>query len=277
MRYNFLLLFIASTILLSCKKEKGTITDQPVPTPPDPPAPAVFLKDIVIPNLPSPYYHFEYNASGKATFSSFASDLFRYDIIYSGNKITEMRNNLAFGSDTLRYFYDNAGRVAAVNYIDLTGRLYIKVFFTYDESKLIKLERWRIVGGNFVVNKTMTLSYYPDGNLKEIVDHRPAVNGNVESTMIDRFEQYDDKINVDGFSLIHNDFFDHVILLPGVQIQKNNPLKEIVTGDGTNYVVDYTYLYNDNKAPLTKTGNLVFTNGANAGASFETKSMFSYY
>jgi len=276
MRFNLLLLFMTSAILLSCRKDKVSI-DQPTPEPTDAPAPTVLLKDIVIPNLPSPYYHFEYNAQGKTTLNSFASDLFRFDVIYNGDRIQEMRNNIAFGTDTLRYFYDNIGRVDAVNYIDPAGRLYIKVFFTYDGRKLIKLDRWRLAGGNFLLNKTMTLSYYADGNLREIIDHRPAVNGQVESTSIHRFEQYDEKINVDGFSIIHNDFFDHLILLPGVQIQKNNPLKEIVTGDGSNYIVDYTYLYNDSKVPLTKTGNLKFTNGANAGISFETKSMFSYY
>lgn len=276
MRYSLLLLFMASAILLSCRKDKVPI-DQPMPEPTDAPAPTVLLKDIVIPNLPSPYYHFEYNAQGKTTLSSFASDLFRFDVIYNGDRIQEMYNSIAFGTDTLRYFYDNIGRVAAVNTIDPAGRLYIKVFFTYDGKKLIKLDRWRLAGSNFLLNKTMTLSYYADGNLREIIDHRPAVNGQVESTAIHRFERYDEKINVDGFAIIHNDFFDHFILLPGVQIQKNNPLKEIVTGDGTNYIVDYTYLYSDSKVPLTKTGNLTFTNGANAGISFETKSMFSYY
>jgi len=277
MRYNFLLLLIASAIVFSCRKEKGAIDQPPVVQQQDPPAPTVFLKEIIIPNLPSPYYHFEYNAEGKTIVSSFASDLIRNDVIYSGNKIQEMRNNLAFGSDTLRYLYDNAGRVASIIIIDPTGRLYIKVFLTYEGQQLVKLERWRLLGANFMLNKTMTLSYYADGNLREIIDHRPAVNGQVESTAFDRFEDYDDKVNVDGFALIHNDFFDQVILLPGVRIQKNNPHKEIVTGDGTNYVVEYTYLYNDNKAPVTKTGNLTFTNGANAGTSFETQSMFSYY
>jgi hypothetical protein len=276
MRYNFLLLLMMGAMLFSCRKDKGAI-DQPLPGPQDPPEPTIFLKEIVIPNLPSPYYHFEYNPAGKTIVSSFASDLFRFDIIYNGNKIQEMRNNLAFGSDTLRYFYDNAGRVTAVNDIDPTGRLYIKFLFTYEGQQLVKLERWRLLGNTFVLNKTMTLSYYADGNLREIVDHRPSVNGQVESTGIDRFEDYDDKINVDGFSLIHNDFFDQVILLPGVTIQKNNPRKEIFTGDGANYVVEYTYLYNDNKAPLTKTGNGTFTTGTNAGTSFETQSMFSYY
>jgi hypothetical protein len=42
-------------------------------------------------------------------------------------------------------------------------------------------------------------------------------------TTVDLFEQYDNKVNVDGFSLIHDDFFDHLVLLPGVQLQKGNP------------------------------------------------------
>jgi len=29
--------------------------------------PAVLLRDIVIPHLPSPYYHFEYDATGRGT------------------------------------------------------------------------------------------------------------------------------------------------------------------------------------------------------------------
>jgi hypothetical protein len=36
-----------------------------------------------------------------------------------------------------------------------------------------------------------------------------------ENNFTDRFEQYDDKINTYGFSLLHNNFFDQLILLPG--------------------------------------------------------------
>lgn len=38
--------------------------------------------------------------------------------------------------------------------------------------------------------------------------------------MVDRFEQYDAGVNVEAFSHIHNDFFDHAVRLPNVQIQQ---------------------------------------------------------
>ena len=52
--------------------------------------------------------------------------------------------------------------------------------------------------------KIMTFSYYDDGNVKEISDHRPGSHRHSRRiyTRSDRFEQYDNKINVDGFSLM---------------------------------------------------------------------------
>src|SRR6185437_12506507 len=114
-------------------------------------------------------------------------------------------------------------------------------------------------------------------NLLQLVDHRPAVAGlQDETTSIDRFEQYDDGINVDGFSLIHNDFFDHLFLLPGVRLQKGNPGRETLTGDGENYRVDYVYTYDAAHRPLSKTGTLVITSGTNAGQTIQTQSLFTY-
>ena len=124
----------------------------------------------------------------------------------------------------------------------------------------------------------MSLSYYPNGNLLEITEYRPAIDGlQTEATTVDRFEQYDDKINVDGFSLIHDDFFDHLVLLPGVQLQTGNPAKQTRTGDGTNFTVTYSYLYDDKNRPLTKTGDLTLLNGADAGRRIQTSTVFSYY
>jgi hypothetical protein len=48
---------IMAFVLFSCKKENYVPPDS---SSPDPETPAVLLKNIVIPNLPSPYYHFEY-------------------------------------------------------------------------------------------------------------------------------------------------------------------------------------------------------------------------
>jgi hypothetical protein len=247
-------------------------------TAPPPPAPTVFLKDIVIPNLPSPYYHFEYDATGRVSSASFASSLTMYGVTYDGGRISQMKNNTLGNQDRLEYVYDNQGRVSSVTYVDPNGVVFTRVSLSYAGQKLTGIERARKLGADFVVDKTMTFSYYPDGNLLEITDHRPAVEGRqTESETFDRFEQYDDKVNVDAFSLIHNDFFDHLVLLPGVQLQKGNPGRETLTGSGDNFVIDYTYSYDDKNRPLTKSGDALALNGVNAGRRFQTTSQFSYY
>lgn len=275
MRYKFLLLLPVSLISFACKKDKGPAS----PAPPTPPRPAVLLKDIEIPNLPSPYYHFEYTTAGRFAFASFASDAARYDFVYDGDRISEMRNNILVNKDRLQYYYDTEGRVSFIQYTDSSGIFYAESFFTYDGQKLIKVERFhkREPGPGTVVDRVMEMAYNADGNLLELTDHRPVINGQNESTVADRFEQYDNKVNVDGFSRLHPDFFEHLFLLPGVQLQKNNPGKEIRTGDGMNYEVTYTYTYNAGNAPLTRKGDGVFTNGANTGQRFQTNSFYSYY
>jgi|SRR6266496_2190847 len=273
MRHRYLLLFITATIVLSCKKEKQTI-DSPSPLPQPP---TVLIKDVEIAHLPSPFYHFEYNASGEVTFVSYASDLLRYDVSYNGDKISEMRNNILVNKDRLQYFYDNAGRVNAITYADSTGLVYTRINLTYDGPKLIKLEREIKMGAAFIVDKIITMTYYADGNLLDITVHRPAIAGQNESTVNDRYEQYDNKINAQGFSLLHDEFFDHFVFLPAAQLQKNNPGRETRTGDGTNYKVDYTYTYDDRGAPLARSGDFVYTSGPDTGQHFQLSSTYTYY
>lgn len=255
----------------------GHEPEAPGPVPPDP-GPTVLLQDIVIPSLPSPYYHFEYDPTGRLTVASFASDLRHYDVRYDNGRISEMKNTAVLNGDRLTYTYDDAGRVSVVKYVDASEAVVAVVFLTYDGQKLTGLERDRRVTGGFIVEKTMSLSYYPDGNVRQIVEHHPAIDaGQTEATTTDVFEQYDDKINVDGFSLIHDEFFDHLVLLPGVQLQKGNPARQTHTGDGVNYTVDYSYSYDDKNRPLTKNGELTFLNGTDAGRKFQTTSVFTYY
>lgn len=273
MRNNYLLLLIMTAVLISCKKERGTIGSL---TPPPPPK--VLIKDIILSHLPSPYYHFEYNAAGKVTFVSFASDFFRYDVMYDGDRISEMRNNILVNKDRLQYFYDNEGRVNIVTYADSAGLVYTRIDLTYDGQRLVKLERQRKLGSDFVLDKTITMSYHADGNLMDLTVHRPAMVGQTESTIIDRYEQYDNKFNAEGFSLLKKDeFFDHFVFLPGVQLQKNNPGKETRTGDGTNYNVDYTYTFNDRGLPVERSGDFVYTSGQYTGQRFLLSSTYTYY
>ena len=274
MRHQISLGLTLVAALLACSGEPVTTA----PAPPIPPVPAVLLREIVIPNLPSPYYHFEYDTAGRVRVASFASGFTTYDVMYEGGRIKEMANNTAGNRDRLEYSYDQAGRVGSIRYVDPNGQVYAMVSFLYDGQQLTGLERKRKVSSDFIIEKTMSFSYYPDGNLLEIVEHRPPIAGRQdETTTVDRFEQYDGKINVDGFGLIHNEFFDHLVLLPAVQLQKGNPGRETRTGDGLNYKVDYTYTYDDGNRPLTKSGVVVFTNGPDAGRIFQTQSVFSYY
>lgn len=267
---NLVITMIAVAGLSSCS---GDVTV----TAPPPPA-SVLLKDIVIPHLPSPYYHFEYDGQGIVSSVSFASGLTTYDVTYAAGRVSEMRNNTIANHDRLVYVYDDAGRVAAIRETDESGVVFTVLFFTYAGDKLIELERDRRVTGGFIIDKTMSFSYYPDGNLLELTEHRPSIDGvQSETTVKDRFEQYDHGINVDAFGLIHNDFFDHLVLLPAVQLQKSNPRRVTRTGDSDNYTVDYTYTYDARNRPLTTRGDLTFTTGSSAGQHFQVGSVFSYY
>jgi hypothetical protein len=289
MQNKYLIALAVTVILLSCKKGSYDQPYSPPPDPPtdtttgpttDPPAPAEFvpLKNIVIPNLPSPYYHFEYDTTGKIILASFASGLNTYNAVYNENRIVEMQNNTGASPGRLRYFFDNEGRISFINYINLAGIIEIQYAFSYNGKSLIKLERRRRLNDSLILNKTITMSYYADSNLEKITYHHPKIEGfQDEASITDRFEQYDDKTNVDDFDLLHNDFFDQLVLLPGLKLQKNNPVKETQTGDGDNFIVNYIYTYNDKGLPLTKTGEATITNGTSAGQKFQTNSLYSYY
>ncbi|HET7117882.1 MAG TPA: hypothetical protein VFI29_15410 [Hanamia sp.] len=273
MHYKHLLILMLTIVLFSCKKE----TTNPQLPPPNNPGPPVLLKDIVVSRLPSPYYHFEYDSKGKVNFVSFASDFTRYNVFYNNDRISEMRNNILVNKDRLQYSYDNQGKVFLIQYADSTGVVFARSFFTYDGEKLVKIERLHKEGTGFIIDRTLTMTYTADGNLQALSDHRPAIEGQNESTVVDQFEQYDDKINVDDFSLLHPDFFEHLFLLPGVKLQINNPKKETITGDGVHLKAENIYTYNDKNSPLVKASKITITNGSDSGLIVHGTTMYSYY
>lgn len=265
---------IVAVAVTGCGDEPGTTH----PTEPVSPAPAVLLKDVVIPRLPSPYFHFDYDASGRLTGASYASELMKYDVRYDGGRISALTNITLSNRDTLKYVYDDSGRVLAIQYVNGSGTVYTRIIFTFEGQQLRQLQRERKLSDGFIIDKQMTFAYYPDGNVRDITEHHPAIDGEqTETSMVDHYENYDTKINVDGFSLLHTEFFDHLVLLPGLQLQLGNPARQTHTGDGDNYVVDYTYSYDAENRPLTKSGDLLFLSGSSAGMRFQTLSQFSYY
>lgn len=269
-RRSFALL--AALTLAACGRDRA-----PTDVGPPPPVP-VPLRDVVVSRLPSPYYHFEYDSAGRVAFASFASEFRRYYVTYDHGRIAELHDSTAGGRDHIVYAYDASGRVGTVRYVDPSGHVYTRVRLSYEGPRLVGLERERLIAGAFVVDKQLSLSYYPDGNLLELVDHRPAIDGlQPATTTIDRFEQYDDGANVDAFDLLHGDFFDHLVLLPGVRLQLGNPHRQVRTGDADNFEVVSTYDYDDRHRPRARIGTLTFTTGPSAGRVFPLRSDFTYY
>jgi len=278
MRYNEAFRIVVFTLLLfSCKKDD---TNNPTPPPPSDAVKKVLLKDITIPHLPSPFYHFEYNSDSMVTRVDFASGFNIYDIVYNGNRIAEMQNNIIVSHDTLRYLYDNAGKLSMINFINQENITYRHVSFLYNGDQ-VKEIYWdhKVDNVGSLIDRTVTFTYYPDGNVKLITDHRPAHDGSPESTTTDLFESYDNKINVDDFSLIHDTYHDHLFLFQGFRLQRNNPGKETFSaGAGfTAYTANYTYIYKSDNTPSSKTGDLLFTDGSQAGQRFQTNSFYTYY
>src|SRR5262249_55815570 len=144
-------------------------------------------------------------------------------------------------------------------------------FFTYNGNQVTEIE-WDHAEGNvgFLIDRTLKFTYYADGNLKVITEHRPPTNGSQDYTSTLEFSQYDDKVNVDDFSLIHDGIHDHLFLLQGFRLQKNNHRKEVFyAGPGlTAYTVDYNYTYKSDGTPTLKSGSLLFTDGADKGKRF---------
>ena len=279
MKTKNLLLVAQAILMLSCHKE----TTHPVPSPVTPPAPTpaallVNLKDINIRNLPSPYYHFEYNDTGNITLVDYQSGLRIYDVSYSGRNIASMENTSNPNNRVrLEYEYAN-GDLLAVKVKDNNGVIIRHCILSYSASHQLQELDWdvRESNGAFAFEQTMLFSYYPDGNVKEIKTHDFPVGPQAEANYTDSFENYDNKVNADGFSLLQTNTHE-LVLVPVTKLQINNARRNVRTGDGINYEVDYTYTYDAKGRPLVKTGDLKLTNGTNSGQHLDLLTTFSYY
>src|SRR5215831_19013686 len=98
MKKQTLVLLVCSIAVAAC--HKGIEINPPAVLPPPPP-PTFFLKEIQIQSLPSPYYHFGYNATGQITLASFASGFDNYDVTYKNGRISEMKNSGVENNDKL--------------------------------------------------------------------------------------------------------------------------------------------------------------------------------
>ena len=248
-----------------------TVGQTPAPVSP-------MLQELVIPNLPSPYYRFEYDQQGRVAFVSFASNLTMQALTYEAGRLVRMTNDALGNRDRLEYSYDASGRVASIQQLSGEGVVFVEMFFTYAGARLIRVDRNRRLGNALVKELDLSLSFHDDGNLLEIREHRPAIaNVQTEATRTDRFEQYDDKVNVDAFSLLHRRFFDQLYLLPGVTLQKGNPAVQLHVEEGNEYRIDFTYTYDGRNRPVATVGELTYLSGPYTGLQFPTEARFTYY
>ena len=273
---NVLIASLAILALTSCDKDD---TKDPGIGPNHPSdAQSLRLKDVTVRNLPSPYYQFVYNDSGYITNVNFAGGEATYVTKHNDRIISEIRNEHPINKDRLQYVYENK-KVSIVKVLNEAGEVYKRAFLTYGVSDRLHKIEWEIkqqdVG--FASYITLNFSYHADGNLMQMIRHYHAIPGR-QNEMIrsDLFDNYDNKINSDGFSLLHLSN-EHLLLLPRVKLQLNNPGRNIRTGDGINYKIEYRYTYDAQGRPLSKTGDFLFTNGPDAGQRFETLASFTYY
>lgn len=247
------------------------------PPPPPPPAP-ILLKDVVERNLPSPYYHFVYDSAGRVDSVSFASGLTMYHVLYQGGRISELQNNTLGNQDRVVYHYNAAGQADTVNYVKPDSSVSSRVTLSYTGSQLTRLERRRRLADSLILEKVLTFAYDGDGNLAQLTDHRPEVAGfQPATTTVDSYSQYDSEENVTSFALLHNDFFDHLILLPGLILQKGNPHHITHTGNGDEFTQDNTVTYDAAGRPTAINGDVLLLSGNSAGQHVQVQETLTYY
>ena len=280
---NVKLPFLVSvlTVLISCHKQ----TADPNGPPEDPVNPHSFialkLTDISIDGLPAPYYHFDYLDDRHISDLNFGNGLL-YKMTYAGDNLTLMKNNTANTSeDSVLYNYIN-NRVTSIYVTTDSGFLYHRAFLTYFASGQLQKLEWELKQADqaFANEQSFTFTYYPDGNVKEIMHQYFAIGSLPAASFTDRYENYDTQKNTDGFTLVHASInqYKHPILLPGIILQVNNPGRVVRSGNAAvDYEVNYVYRYDAKDRPLEKTGDFLYTSGPEAGQHDEVLTHFSYH
>ena len=254
-----------------CKK-----SNDPVPVPEPPPATGELrLKDYVVSNLPSPYYSFDYSTDNRVSKINFASSLFQYSLSYEAGKLTRLVNEP--NGDRLEYRY-LLGRVSSIEQFESSaGRREWSYQFTYDPDGKLTIARWfQIVnnGADSIARRVALLSYQGE-NLIDLFNFRENQNGELALSSHINFGNFDDKTNVESFGLL-KDFFEHLLFLPGVTLQKNNPRISHILGEQSDFEVQYTYTY-QSTVPVSKISRIEQVRGTQTGKVTVGNTVYHYF
>jgi hypothetical protein len=279
LKEKFILTLIISicTLFHACKKD----TDQPNPPKHDPPyeyyTRNVKVKDVNIERLPSPFFHFEYDPFGLAKRIDFASGFYVYDLKYDDRKLLKMTNII--NNNTLEYTW-TADKVTDIRERRTSGVQLWHYVFMYNADNQVREIRWYQMGPNAndsLLARKVVLAYGSDGNLSRYDDYRNSSGtpGPVEWSHAEEFSNFDDGVNVDDIGIM-KDFFDHVLFLPNIRFQVNNPQNVRYTSVQNDYDISYDWTYN-NKLPVSKRTTFLQTRGTDAGRTIVGSTNYSYY
>lgn len=261
--------------VLACTKNPEVLPNpQPLPPPMDIDTARVRLKQFQITNLPSPYYQFVYNDSGYATNINFASGFYRYLLGYNNKRLVIMTETA--NGDKLVYSY-NHGNVSTIDeYSGITGTRIWHYEFDYDLMQRLVKARWFFINGSdSALDKVAELKYHADGNLSEYKSSIRMDDGTIQWAATYTYNNYDDKTNVEDFGMLKN-FFEHLLYLPSVRFQLNNPGTSKYVSTAKEREITYQYQYLEN-LPLVKTTTMHEIKGPEAGRTVTSTTQYSYY
>jgi hypothetical protein len=274
---SLFLVLCTLSLLAGCKRD---CPDIPPPSVVLDDIPAVKLREMTVSRLPSPFYQFFYNDSGYILRLNYSSGLMLYDVTYSGKRIQKIEANKEIqadiNKDRLDYEYLN-GQPSVIKVVNKNGILYRKCLLTFSSDRQLQKLQWEVdPGGGFVPEQTLQFRYFADGNLQDIAYHNFAVGPQLESNYEDHFEQYDNKINADGFALLHTSTH-HPVLLPATRLQLNNPGRVYRTGTNVpTFDARYNYFNDGIGRPLIREGTITFKELNGATGQFQSVTTYSY-
>ena len=263
---------IIIAIASACKKHPVNLT--PV-EPPVKDTKTVRLKEVVEPGLSTPYFKFSYTDSGYVSDINFADGLFIYSLSYKHGRIDKMVNTRL--NEVFTYYYSTGN----VSYVTLHNNAGVKLRsykLTYNNDRRLTEANYYVFPGSTTDSlneRRVLLQYDAKGNLVKNEDYRTSGNQPLALSTVTQYAQYDNGTNTDDVYLL-KDFMSHLLYLPQVKFQKNNPGVVTIQNLSTDYRIDYTYSY-DNNLPVTKSGRMEQTRGADAGKVFNFTNTYSYY
>lgn len=251
-------------VLTGC--QKNTASNFPVITD----AQAIRLKEVTIRGLPSPYLRLKYDAQNFITEIGYESGTYLYIPAYKNGRLHKMVNTAFAEHDTLYYYY-SGDQVSRIDWVAVGNGKREETFFSYDNRGRLTTAAWKKVN-QLDFYKRQLFFYNQQDNMVRC-DIFYDLGTGLEKTNMYLFDQFDDKENLTSNELLKE---YHLLFLPQVRLQKNNPLSAHSFGLENDFNLQYSYQYNRN-LPVSKTTLMTQTRGSGAGNSIVGETSYSYY